>query len=73
MKFSAERLKKAREQKGISQYEVARLIKANTQMTISQSAICQFENGDCVPSGNRVGALAEVLGVSVDYLYGRGE
>lgn len=71
MKFSAERLKEAREKKGLSQREVACLIKENTQMTISQSAICQFESGECVPSGNRVGALAEALGVSIDYLYGR--
>lgn len=65
MKFSAERLKEARERKGLSQQALAKIVK------VSQASISWFESGDTIPSGNKIGLLADALGVSIDYLYGR--
>lgn len=65
--FSAERMKEARKRKGLSQPELAKLAK------VSQSAISYFESGDKTPSGNTSSLLADALGVSIDYLYGRGD
>lgn len=65
--FSAERLKEARQKKGFSQPELAKMVK------VSQSAISYFESGDKTPSGNVSSLLADALGVSLDYLYGKGE
>lgn len=67
MTFCAERLKEARERKGLSQRELAAKIK------VSQASISWFESGDTIPSGNKIGLLADALDVSIDYLYGRGE
>lgn len=65
--FSAERLKEARQKSGLTQPELARLVK------VSQSAISYFESGDKTPSGNVSSLLADALGVSIDYLYGKGK
>lgn len=65
MKFSAERLKEAREKKGLSQRKLAEMVK------VSQASISWFESGDAMPSGNKIGLIADALGVSIDYLYGR--
>ena len=63
--FSKERLKEAREKKGLSQRELAQLA------VISQPAICQFESGKKCPNADTVEILADILGVSMDYLHGR--
>lgn len=63
--FSKERLKEAREKKGLSQRELAQLA------VISQPAICQFESGKKFPNADTVEILADILGVSMDYLHGR--
>lgn len=65
--FSSERLKEAREKKGLTQPELAKLVGK------SQSAISYFESGAKTPSGNVSALLSDVLEVSIDWLYGKGE
>ncbi|WP_109691151.1 helix-turn-helix domain-containing protein [Tumebacillus permanentifrigoris] len=63
-----ERLTKARIAKGYSQDELARKIGLS-----SQSSIANYENGSRRPSHKLTLALANTLGVTVDYLMGRSE
>lgn len=63
--FSKERLKEARIKKGLSQHKLAELA------VISQPAICQFESGKKQPEAGTAEILADILEVSMDYLYGR--
>ncbi len=60
----ASKLKKAREDTGFSQEEVARETK------IHQSTIARYELGDREPTIEKLGILADFYGVSVDWLLG---
>ena len=58
----SDRLKTAREKKGLTQREVAR------EIGVSQPAYCNFESGYKVPSLVIAKSISNVLGVSIDYL-----
>lgn len=62
--FSA-RLRKTREQKGLSQAELAE------KSGFQPSAISHFETGRRAPSFDNLKRLADALSVSTDYLLGR--
>ncbi len=62
-KFS-ERLKELREEAGLSQIELAKLVK------LSKSAIAYWELGQRVPSLEAVIVLADYFNVSLDYIAG---
>ena len=55
----ARKLRKVREQRGVTQVELARAVKT------SQSAIARFESGDHVPSFELIQRVARALGVRV--------
>ena len=59
----AERLRKLRIQKGISQVQLAK------QTNINNNYISKYERGDAIPEVKNLKSLAEALEVSVDYLY----
>jgi transcriptional regulator with XRE-family HTH domain len=61
-----QRLKKARQNTGFSQREVAR------ETNISQPSIAQYETGTREPDIETLGKLAEFYGVSIDWLFGIG-
>jgi transcriptional regulator with XRE-family HTH domain len=61
MKFG-EKLTKLKKQKKISQIEIAK------RTGISRDAISKYERGDVTPSIEYAKRIAEVLGVSLDYL-----
>jgi len=63
----ADRLRKQREQKGLSQAELAE--KAGLQVT----AISHFETGGRSPSFDNLRKLADALAVTSDYLIGRSD
>ena len=58
------RIRKAREQAGFTQEELAALI------GISRTAIARYESGDIEPKLKNLIAIAEQLNVSCDYLLG---
>lgn len=58
------RIASARRQAGFTQREVATLLK------VSPGAVGQWETGG-VPATERLGALADLLGVSLDWLLGK--
>lgn len=60
----AERIKQLREQKGMTQAELAR------QLGITRSSVNAWEMGISVPSTQYVVELAELFSVSTDYLLG---
>ena len=61
------RLKELREQKGVSQAELANFLR------VVRSTICQYEKGNRMPDSNILCKLADYFNVSVDYLLGRTE
>lgn len=63
----AERLRRAMEQSGMNQVELAGRIGA------SKSAVSQYLSGINVPGNERMQAIAEATGVSFPYLLGCGE
>lgn len=63
----SERLKNLREHKGLLQTEVANAV------GVTPAAISQFECGTREPSFEVVGALADALHTTTDYLVGRTE
>lgn len=64
-KLIGERIKEAREKKGLSQRDLA------DKLAVSQPAIVQFEKGYKIPNTLMMNALADVLGVTTDFLNGR--
>lgn len=54
------RIKKIREEKQISQTELARKVK-----TLNQSQICKIENGDRILKAEELISIAKALNVSV--------
>ena len=61
----AERLKKLREARGMSQVEFAE------KMNTAQTTIGNYEAGKREPSFDRLSEMATFFGVSLDYLVGR--
>lgn len=61
------RVKNLRKEKGISQQELAQMLYVN------QTAVSQWERGVTNPSTDTVIALANIFGVSVDYLLGNSD
>ncbi|MBP5307757.1 MAG: helix-turn-helix transcriptional regulator [Clostridia bacterium] len=59
------RIKELREEKNLSQKEVADAIKTN------QSTVARWENGEHFPSGEFVIKLADLFQCTADYLLGR--
>lgn len=66
MKFS-ERLKDLRKQAGLTQVDVAE------KLGISQPAYASWERGVKKPTQENLVKIAQILGVSVDYLVGNSE
>lgn len=62
-----DKIKELREQKGISQTELA------NKINVVRSTICQYEKGTREPSYEVLQKLADFFNVSVDYLLGRDE
>lgn len=60
-----ERLRKARLMKGMKQVDLAK------KMGVTRSVISRYELGINDPPSENIGKLAEILGVSADYLLGR--
>lgn len=60
----AERIKRLREQKGITQAELAK------QLNITRSSVNAWEQGISVPSTQYIVELAHIFKVSTDYLLG---
>lgn len=65
MKIFAQRLKQLREEKGLSQRELAR------QINIAHSTLGMYEIGEREPDFDTVSRLAAFFNTSVDYLLGR--
>lgn len=63
----AERLKQAREEKGLSQIEMA------SKIGVSQAAYCYYEQGLRTPSSQMLIRIADLLDVSLDWLVGRSD
>jgi transcriptional regulator with XRE-family HTH domain len=59
----AERLKKLRTEKNLSQGDLAKLI------DVHYNNISRYERGESKPTAKALKALANALGVSTDYLY----
>ena len=64
MRIFAERLKELREDKGLSKVALSKIIQ------ISDTAICNWENGKHDVRGDQLFLLAQFFGVSADYLIG---
>ncbi len=64
MLLLGDRLKKAREQAGLTQEELAGLI------GVSRTAIARYELGEIEPKVRNLISIAEKLSVSTDYLLG---
>lgn len=58
------RLKDLRREMGLSQQALAEKLNA------SQQSICKYENGDIEPNIDMLKAMADLFGISVDYLIG---
>ena len=60
-----ERLRKCREQKGLSQKQVA------LEVGVKPPTVSQWESGTKIPSRENIAKLARLYGVTVDYLLDR--
>lgn len=60
------RIAAARKVRGMSQEELAE------RSGVATSAITRYETGDMMPGFSRVAAIADALGVTTDWLAGRG-
>lgn len=63
----AQKLKKARENTGFSQYDIER------ETGIKRSTLASYEVGRTQPDIETLGILAEFYGVSIDWLFGIGK
>lgn len=59
------RIRQLREESGFTQLAFAKVL------NINNSTLCQYENGDRVPSDDIKIRIADHFGVSLDYLLGR--
>lgn len=58
------RLKDLRREMGLSQQALAE------KLNVSQQSICKYENGAIEPNIDMLKAMADLFGISVDYLIG---
>lgn len=65
MSLIGERLREARIRRGLTQAEVAE------KLGVTRSVIARYESGINDPPSENISKLAEILGVSADYLLGR--
>lgn len=65
MKIFGKRLREVRKNKGLKQQEIAE------QIGIKQNSYSDWENGKTEPSFENLIKLADVLEVSLDWLFGR--
>lgn len=63
----ANRIKKAREEMGITMAEAAR------RLNLSKIGYCRYEYGERTPSAQTLEVIAQCFGTSVDYLLGNTE
>lgn len=63
--FFGERMKKLREEKSISQFDLAKAL------YISQSSVSEYESGNQQPSLEMLAQIADYFDVNTDYLLGR--
>ncbi len=56
-------IKKLREKAGLKQTDLARMLK------IGQSTVAMWETGETMPRTDKLPALAEVLGCTIDELF----
>lgn len=63
----AKRLQKLRERRGMSRYILSQLC------GLSKNQIARYERGERAPTADALCELADIFGVSVDYLLGRDE
>ena len=61
------RIRELREAAGLSQMDLAR------QMRVSGPSVIQWETGRTLPTADKLPRLADLLGCSIDALYGRTE
>lgn len=66
-----ERLRKAREAKNLSQYKLAELLSQKLNRRVTHHSIYSYERNLRKPPLDVLTALADILGVSVDYLTGK--
>lgn len=59
------KIKELRERAGISVTELARI------MDVDVAAVCRWDSGDAMPRAAKLPKLADVLGCSIDALFGR--
>lgn len=59
------KLQELREAAGLSKSEVAR------RLSVDLSTVCHWERGAAVPRTDKLPALADMLGCSIDNLFGR--
>ena len=59
------KIKDLRERAGISKTELARI------MGVDVAAVCRWDSGDAMPRAAKLPKLADVLGCSIDALFGR--
>lgn len=60
-----ERIRELRKSSGMSQKELAE------RLSVNQSAVSQWERGETRPGASAVQRLADIFGVTVDYIIGR--
>lgn len=59
------KLKELREKKKLSQYKVAEIL------GVAQSTVAMWESGTNIPTADKLPRIAEVLGCSIDELFGK--
>ncbi len=67
MKLAAERIKSLRDERGLTQVELGKVI------GVSKSSICRWEKDQADLKGEYAIRLAEYFDVSIDYLLGKTE
>lgn len=65
MKSFPQRLRKLREERGMLQRELA------DKLNVSRVAVTQYEQGKRFPEWDTLQKIADLFGVSIDYLLGR--
>lgn len=71
MEHFGERLRKAREKRGLTHYELAKTLAKIGMITAHSSIVIgKYERGEIYPSAHKLHDICLVLGVSADYLLG---
>lgn len=65
METLIQKLIELRKENGFSQADIAEIL------CVSRQAVCKWENGQSVPNADNLKLLAEIYGVSVDWMIGR--